>query len=188
MFYLVSTSPRRKKILKSLRIRFRALTPGYEEKNSSKSTPSGLVKKHALAKARSVLEKITAGTVLAADTIVYFRRKIIGKPKSMKEAARILARLQGNWHTVYTGVAIFKIRKGRVGKKVIYCEKTKVHLEKMTRRDILAYFKRVDPLDKAGAYAIQSKRSAIVDSVKGSLSNAVGLPLESFKKYLSMIK
>src|SRR3989338_3012614 len=110
MIYLASTSPRRKAILKSSGIPFRAVKPDYKEKKPARNlSPSFVVQKHALAKAISVAKKVRQGIVIGADTVVYFRGKIIGKPKDLKEAAGTLGALEGRWHVVYTGVALLKI-------------------------------------------------------------------------------
>src|SRR3989344_9158221 len=117
MIYLASTSPRRKAILKSSGIPFRAVKPDYKEgKSAGNLSPSTVVKKHALAKAMSVAKKIRRGIVIGADTVVYFRGKIIGKPKDLKEASRILGALAGRWHLVYTGVALLKTSAGTAKK------------------------------------------------------------------------
>jgi septum formation protein len=184
MIYLASTSPRRKQLLKKAGITFRILKPDYEEKNNSKSSPSKIVRMHALEKSESCMKQIKNGTILSADTIVYFEGEIIGKPKNMKEARLILCRLQDQWHTVYTGVAILKVVSGRVAKKTVFFEKTKVHLKALTPKGIANYFKKVNPLDKAGAYAIQSPHGGIVREVRGLFSNAVGLPIEKVIKKL----
>ena len=184
MIYLASTSPRRKKILQKLRLRFRVISTSYEEKNETNKPPSVLVKKHALAKAVSCVSKVRDGIILGADTLVYCKNNIIGKPKNLKEASEILYHLQGGWHTVYTGVAILHIKHGRMLKKTVFSERTRVRLRAMNRMAINSYFKKINPLDKAGAYAIQSKQVNIVEEVRGSLTNAIGLPMERLKRYL----
>ena len=183
MIYLASTSPRRKKILKDLGIRFRVLSTRYHEKDLPGTGPAKLVRTHALGKALSAAHLIIHGKILSADTVVYFKNKIIGKPKNRREAFRILSMLQGRWHEVYTGVAIFEIKNKKIHKRRVFTEKTKVCLRPMNRAAILKYFKRVNPLDKAGAYAIQSRRFGIVVEIKGSFSNAVGLPLEKLSGF-----
>ncbi len=183
MIYLASTSPRRKSLLKEAGICFRILKPDYDENPNLKGTPSCVVQIHAVKKVESCQKKIKSGTILAADTIVYHQGKIIGKPKDMKDAHFILGKLQGRWHLVYTGVAMFWIVSGRLTKKIVFSEKTKVRLKPLTSKGITNYFKKVNPLDKAGAYAIQSSHGGIVEEVKGLFSNAVGLPIELiFKK------
>lgn len=166
-------------LLKKAGIAFRILRPAYEEgKEHLQRSPSQTVQIYALKKAESCRKRIQEGIILSADTIVYLDGKIIGKPKSRKKAEAMLANLQGRWHCVYTGVAVLKIVSGRVVKKFVFFEKTQVRLKTLTAKGIKNYFKKVNPLDKAGAYAIQSPHGGIVQDVKGSFSNAVGLPME----------
>lgn len=184
LIYLASTSPRRRALLKKKGITFRILKPNYEEDKGLKASPFKIVQIHAAEKAHSCVGRVKNGILLAADTIVYLGGEIIGKPKNMKNARLILGKLQGRWHSVYTGVAIFKITGGKVIKRIVFFEKTGVHLKKLTARGIKNYFKKVSPLDKAGAYALQSRQGNIVQKVKGSFSNAVGLPVEKLLKKL----
>ena len=178
MIYLASTSPRRKMLLRKAGITFHILKPDYEEDDGLKAPPSQVVQIHAVKKAESCMGGVRNGMILAADTIVYHKGEMIGKPKDMKKACLMLGKLQGKWHSVYTGVAILKMVSGRAVKKTVFFEKTKVHLRRLTPKGIEHYFKRVNPLDKAGAYAIQSPRGGIVQEVRGLFSNAVGLPVE----------
>lgn len=184
MIYLASSSPRRKQLLKKAGVSLRILRPGYEERDGLKGAPSKIVRMHAVKKALSCMAQVQDGTILAADTIVCLEGKIIGKPKNRKEASLILGKLQGRWHSVYTGVAIVRVVSGRVLKKTVFFEKTRVFLKPLSREGIENYFKKVNPLDKAGAYAIQSPHGGIVQEVKGLFSNAVGLPVEKVLKKL----
>ena len=190
MIYLASTSPRRKKILKELGIVFKTVTPDYVEENTAGAAPkpASLVKRHALAKAVSCLSKVKEGRIIGADTIVYCQKRIIGKPRHYQDALRIAGFLRDRWHTVYTGVALLTVKGHRVRKKKVFYEKTKVRLKPMTRRETEKYFKKINPLDKAGAYAIQSKRASIIAEIKGSISNAMGLPVEKLTGRSSLLK
>ena len=187
VIYLASTSPRRKALLKKAGIRFRILRPSYEEDQNLKGPPAKIVRVHAMRKAESCAGQIRDGIVLAADTIVYLQGEIIGKPENKKEARRILKKLQGTCHSVYTGVAIFKIISGRVKKKIVFFEKTVVRLKPFTCEEIENYLKKINPMDKAGAYAVQSRHTRVIQKVKGSFSNAVGLPIEKTVKKLRRI-
>ena len=184
VIYLASSSPRRRAILKDLGIPFRRVLPAYEETPLPGRRPSRVVRTHALEKARSAARRFLSGVVLGADTVVYCGGQIIGKPADRKAALRTLLRLQGRWHTVYTGVALLWLERGRVVKKRLHVETTRVRLRKMNRAAALAYFRRVHPLDKAGAYAIQSRRAGVVEEIRGSFSNAMGLPVESLREFL----
>jgi septum formation protein len=182
--YLASTSPRRKSLLKKAGIPFLVIRPPHKEDENLKASPSRLVRIHAAAKAASCVNQIKNGFVLSADTVVALKGKIFGKPRNMKEAHRMLARLQGCWQSVYTGVAIFKVRHGRAVKEIVFYEKTKILLKKMDSAEIFRYFKKVNPLDKAGACSIQSSRGGLLEKISGSFSNAVGLPVETLVKIL----
>lgn len=186
--YLASVSPRRRALLKAARVRFAVLKPRYRETFPRAARPAALVRMHALGKALSAARQVRDGFVLGADTVVFHRNKIIGKPRSMKEASRVLRSLQGVWHRVYTGVALVEIRSGLVLSKKVFVEKTDVKLKKMTKDRSAAYLKKIGPLDKAGAYAIQSRRADIVESVRGSVSNAAGLPMEALKRRCPVLR
>jgi septum formation protein len=180
--FLASVSPRRRRLLTEYKIAFRVIRPLYREANDGTCHPAASVRRHALGKALSVVRKVRKGTILSADTVVYYKGKIIGKPKDRREAVRILSRLEGRTHTVYTGVALLTVRGGRVRKKTVFTEKTRVRLLPMSHAMIVRYFKKINPLDKAGAYAIQSARMNIVAEIKGSFTNAVGLPMEIIRR------
>ena len=181
MLYLASVSPRRAKLLREAGVPFKKLKTDYRERDSSQPRPAGLVKKHALGKALAAARKIKNGKILAADTVVYFRGKIIGKPSGRHDAFKTLSRLAGNWHTVYTGVAFLEVLGRRVLRRRLFCEKTDVLLKRMDPKGIRAYFSRMSPLDKAGSYAIQQSCGGVVERMRGSFSNAVGLPMERLK-------
>ena len=185
MIYLASTSPRRRALLKKAGVSFRILKPDYHEGKNDLGSPSRRVVRHALGKALSCKKYVEAGTILAADTLVFAGGEGFGKPRNLKEARLMLGKLQGRWHVVYTGVAILKIGGGRVLQKKTFFEKTRVRIKKLSSAGIGNYFKSVFPLDKAGAYAIQSPTGGIVEAVRGFFTNAVGLPVE---KVLSKIR
>lgn len=185
MITLASSSPRRKQILKAHGIPFRVISPSYVEKNILKKRPAQLVRMHAVGKAMSVVEKVSSGTILSADSIVYCGGRIIGKPRSLKEAGHFLRLLQGRWQTVYTGVAILRVEDGKIRKKIVFVEKTRIFLEKMDPKQIKTYFRKVNPLDKAGGYALQAGKFSGTKRIHGSYFNAVGLPIE---RILGIIK
>lgn len=178
MIILASTSPRRKRILKAMKVKFRCISPDYHEHDPAGVPVRQLVKRHALGKALSVARKVSSGIIIGCDTLVYCKKKVIGKPKNLKDAFRILGTLQGTRHEVYTGVAILWVKKSKTHKRMVFCEKTVVRLKKMGRQEMAASFRKFNPLDKAGAYAIQSKNSGVFQVIRGSYLNAVGLPAE----------
>ncbi len=188
MLYLASGSPRRARLLKEARLRYRVLKTDYKESHPRGMSPALVVRKNALGKALAASGAIKKGIILAADTIVYCNHEIIGKPKNRRAAEKILYSLQGRWHTVYTGVVFLKMNGRKIEKKIMFHEKTTVRLLKMSLPQIRRYFQCINPMDKAGAYAIQTQSNPIVKELRGSFSNAVGLPMEKLKKRLDMLK
>ena len=188
MIILASSSPRRRALLKKAGIRFRVMQPSYRERDRGWLPVVSLTKRHALGKALSVASGVRDGIVLGADTVVTCDGRIAGKPRTMKHAERMLGRLQGRWQDVVTGVALVRVRGGRVRRRLLFYEKTKVRLRKMDEKEIRRYFRRVNPLDKPGAYALQAGPDGAAQRVRGSWSNAVGLPMEKLKKFLRMLR
>ena len=176
--FLASVSPRRKALLRAAGVRFRVIAPSYHEPFKAGEKPRAAVLRHALAKALSVRRRVANGVVIGSDTVVYFNKRIIGKPKDRKHAFRILSAMQGRTHQVFTGVALVRFKAHRPERLALFAERSDVRLKPMDRAAIGRYFRTVNPLDKAGAYAAQSKKGSIVMSVKGSFSNVVGLPVE----------
>ena len=179
--YLASASPRRREILRKIKIPFKRIVSTYEEKNNSSANPKKLVLRHACQKALHA-KAPKPGLILGADTIVWCKGKVLGKPKSMKEAEKMLCLISGREHRVFTGIALLDTATGKIKSRAV---STRVRIKKMTLPEIRNYFTKVDPLDKAGAYAIQMKPQ-IVERIKGSYSNVVGLPVEALLKMLKI--
>ncbi|OQA57565.1 MAG: Maf-like protein YhdE [Candidatus Omnitrophica bacterium ADurb.Bin277] len=171
LIYLSSQSDRRKAILKNLKIKFRVVPSLYRERILPACSPRDLVLKHAFGKVRNASLPRTARYVLAADTLVW-RQRFYGKPRSRAEAARMLRSLSGKVHEVHTGVVLWDRKR-----ELFFAghERTRVSFRKLSPKAIRDYLRSVNPLDKAGAYAIQ-EGPRIVKSIQGSYSNVVGLP------------
>ena len=139
---------------------------------------------NACRKARAVAKKFPDAIVLGADTLVYLDRetKLFGKPTSRKDAERMLQELQGRTHAVITGVCLLHLRGHR---QRVFAEWTDVKFHPLTTKQIQEYLALMDPLDKAGAYAIQEHGERIVAEISGSYSNVVGLPVEKLRAELS---
>ncbi len=180
VIYLASVSPRRREILKMMKIPFRVVKSTYREEHHSHLHPRALVVRHAVGKARLAVLPKTARFVLGADTLVYAQKKILGKPKTEKEALKMLSLISGKTHHVYTGVALWDRKTLKIEKAV---SKTKVYVKKLSKKEARAYIREVNSLDKAGAYAIQMKPK-IVTKIEGSRSNVIGLPEEVVRKIL----
>lgn len=175
MIILASASPRRRELLSRIARDFEVRASGADEKTPYKR-PHLYVVDLAERKAASVAEGAKAGdTVVAADTIVYFRGRVLNKPRDEKEAAEFLRMLSGKKHGVYTGVCV--IKKGADGQcrqESYYC-RSEVEFNALGEDFIEAYVKSGSPLDKAGAYGIQDE--GVVKRVIGDRDNVVGLPL-----------
>jgi len=171
---LASGSPRRRMMLKTIGIPFKIELSTYEEKHDIHKRPHAIVTVHARNKAAEVAMRVQKGIVIGADTLVYRDGKVYGKPKDMREARRMLKELQGRKHAVYTGLAVYDAgaKKWEVG-----YERTAVTMRVLTGGEIEHYFSLMDPLDKAGAYAIQDAGSLIIERIEGCYYNVLGFPI-----------
>jgi len=183
--YLASQSPRRKKLLKQLGIKFKSLTLNFHEEIADGEHPIKTVKRLALHKSDYASKKIKNGIIITADTIVVLKKEIIGKPKSKKDAFDILSKLSNRRHTVYTG---FVIRNLNNKKTIVDYEKTNVTFRLLTVNEISNYIRSGSPMDKAGAYGIQDDFGAVfVKKINGCYYNVVGLPLSKVYKALQEV-
>jgi len=171
---LASASPRRRRILEGLELDFVVDPTGIPEDAAAGETPAEHVVRLARAKADASARGRDRGTVLGADTIVVLDGALLGKPEGPADAARMLRTISGRWHEVYTGIALVRCSDGAV---VSGFERTRVLVRDLTGREIDAYVAGGEPLDKAGAYAIQECGAALVERVDGCFYNVVGLPV-----------
>jgi len=169
---LASTSPRRKKLLSKTGLVFETKESGYEEEMNLPMSPEELVKHISFNKAKTVFENNKDAIVIAADTFVVFNGRYIGKPKTEEEARNMLKLLSGQEHEIITGVTI--IGKDKI---VSFNSKAKVYMKNLSSETIDNYIKTGEPLDKAGAYAIQGKGAILIDKINGDFFGAVGLPI-----------
>ncbi len=185
---LASASPRRVKLLRQVGLKFTIIKPFLDEssviRKFKKSGTKKLVKLLSLGKAIWVcLNKPLNGNeiIVGFDTAIECRKKIIGKPKDINDAMKIILFLSNKEHKVYTGIGLIDLKK-----KIIISdsEVTKVFMKKISKQEAKAYIKTKEPLDKAGAYAIQGKGKKFIRRISGDYFNVVGLPL---KRFLSMI-
>jgi MAF protein len=175
---LASRSPRRRELLAHLGVPFRVVVPEIEEDSAPASSgqPEELGEALALAKADAVAGEEGEGVVIAADTIVVHGDTILGKPADGAAAEATLSRLRGRMHRVITGLAVVDASSGqRAASHVV----TAVRMRDYSDAEIAAYVARGEPLDKAGAYAIQDKQFQPVASYDGCYCNVVGLPLKA---------
>jgi len=178
---LASASPRRKEILEKTGLQFIVDAGDYEEDLSLRMPARRLARYLSCEKAKAVAEKYKNAIIIAADTIISLDDKVFGKPHTNSEAIKMLNILNGRDHDVITGFTIMDTGEGQsVSRSVV----TKVYFRKMTIREIEAYVRTGEPLDKAGAYAIQGIGAAIVKKIEGDYNNVVGLPINALMKAL----
>lgn len=169
---LASGSPRRAEILRSVGWEFEKAIPDVDESVIAGEAPEKYVQRLAAEKASEVLGEHEGKIVLAADTTVVIDGEIIGKPVDADDARRMISMLSGNWHEVLTGVAIAKNGSTRVG-----LQTTRVKFAPMKKAEIDFLVEKGDPLDKAGAYAVQAQAALFIESIEGDYWNVVGLPI-----------
>ena len=180
--FLASKSPRRRKLLKQLGINFKSFSVDLHEDIFDGEHPVKTVKRLALHKSDAAVKKVKKGIVITADTIVVLDKEIIGKPKNKKDAFKILSKLSGRTHIVYTGYVILNLETEKI---ITDFEKTKVTFRKLSPKEIKDYIETGSPMDKAGAYGIQDDFGAVfVERIDGCYYNVVGLPLAKVYKSL----
>lgn len=174
MLYLASASPRRHELLQQLGVECRVRPANVDETSLPGEAPGDYVRRVAIDKARAVAASTgePAALVLAADTAVVHDREIFGKPTDRADALRMLTALSGSAHEVYSGVAV--IRDGDC-RAAVSC--SVVRFRPLSQAEAEAYWATGEPADKAGAYAIQGRGAMFVESLEGSYSGVVGLPL-----------
>ena len=182
--FLASKSPRRKKLLKQLNLKFKSVDLHFHEKINDGENPIFLVKRLSIEKLNKALLKIKNGIIITADTIVVIDNHILGKPKNKIDARRILKKLSGRTHNVYTGYSIYNSDNNKI---ITDFEKTLVTFRKLTNYEIDDYISTGSPMDKAGAYGIQDDFGAVfIEKINGCYYNVVGLPLA--KVYHSLLR
>jgi septum formation protein len=181
-FILASASPRRAELLSQLQPDFRVVPSDATEVAHEHLSPQEVCQLNAHRKARAVAKKIPDALVLGADTLVFLDGEIFGKPRDLAEARRMLARLQGRTHQVVTGVSLIHLRLHR---ERLFAASTDVTFHPLDAGQIRGYLAGVNPLDKAGAYALQESGEKIISEISGSYSNVVGLPVERLREELA---
>lgn len=169
---LASGSPRRAEILNSVGWPFEKAVPDVDESVIEGESPEDYVQRLAASKAEAVVANYPNELILAADTTVVIHEQIIGKPVDLEDARLMIAMLSGNWHEVLTGVAVAKDGETKVG-----LQRTRVKFARMTDAEIDFLVELGDPLDKAGAYAVQAQAALFIEGIEGDYWNVVGLPI-----------
>jgi len=171
---LVSGSPRRRELLTSIDIDFEVIKSDVPEVRAAGESPEEYVARLSREKAAAVAQQHPGRWIVAADTTVYLGDELLEKPADVDDARRMLATIAGRTHTVYTAVTVMNAARGYGDTRIA---ETEVRMAAMTPREIDWYAKSGEGLDKAGAYAAQGIGAMFIDSIHGSYTNVVGLPL-----------
>jgi septum formation protein len=179
---LASGSPRRSALMRLLHDDFLVVVSAASECDAGHFTPHEVCQLNAHRKAHVVAKHHPDALVIGADTEVALDTQIFGKPQDRASAEEMLLELQGKTHEVVTGVCLLQRRNHR---ERLFAVSTRVRFHPLTRKQVQAYLDQINPLDKAGAYAIQEHGELIVESIEGSLTNVVGLPIEALREELT---
>ncbi|NIA29372.1 MAG: septum formation inhibitor Maf [Actinobacteria bacterium] len=180
---LASQSPRRADLLSLIGFDFDVRPSRIDEDSIRETEPEKHVKALSLAKAKKVARSVEKGLVVGADTIVVLNGEILGKPSSPEDAARMLRKLSGRVHKVYTGFTIIEMPGGRT---VSDFEMTAVRFRQLADWEIKNYVSTQNPMDKAGAYGIQDQSAVFAERIEGCFYNVVGFPLTKF--YVTLLE
>jgi septum formation protein len=178
---LASTSERRRDILNLLGLPFQVVAPLYEEETLAELSPYEEVIRFSKEKARSVIHQFDQSIIIGSDTLIEFQGRKIGKPKGPRDAKEILATLRGNSHDILTGVALYNTQEATFTTSV---EIVQVKMRHYSDREIEEYVASGEPMDKAGAYALQGKGRELIDKLEGDYLAAIGLALKPIAGYL----
>jgi septum formation protein len=177
---LGSCSPRRREILGYFSLPFRQLHPSFDEESVPfRGDPVAYVNEIARGKALALAKDYPQEIILTADTTVYANGRVYAKPANLKEAHGMLRELSGQAHSVFTGVCIHTPKQ-----EFLEAEETRVIFNNLTETEIVAYASAIQPLDKAGGYAIQENGGLIVKRIEGCYYNVMGLPLQTVRRGL----
>ena len=181
---LASTSPRREQLLRRMGLRFVVVRPDGVEEELVGAAPDVLALQNARHKARAVAGRHPQSMVIGADTIVVLDGKIFGKPRDREEAVAMLTQLAGHRHEVITAICLIH---RSLDTEISFTDMTRVWMRALSEAQIGDYLDKINPLDKAGAYAIQEHGEGIVERIEGSFDNVVGLPTERLRATLERI-
>jgi len=184
-FILASSSPRRIDILKKAGIDFEVIFPENIEERNISSDPVSHVLELSRKKAESIAKRVIDSLILGADTIVVLNGEILGKPRDSEEAFKMLKKLSGKEHQVYTGISLVDNKEE---KTLSGYQLTKVKFNQLKDKEIKDYIDTGESLDKAGAYGIQGMGNFLVEKIDGDLDNVIGLPLRKLKELLIKIR
>ena len=181
---LASASPRRSELLTSMNIEFEVVPSHVEELLDGYDFIPDLCEANARIKAEPIADLHPECLVLAADTMVYLEDIVYGKPTDLEDAHQMISKLQGRTHQVTTGVSLI-YHNEEINRSLSVI--TNVTFLTLSSKQISEYLNKIDPLDKAGGYAIQEHKELISKKVSGSISNVIGLPVERLKEELNSL-
>ncbi len=174
---LASASPRRRELMGYTGLQFTVQVADVEE--TRQGTPKEIVEQNAKLKGLAVAKQHPDCVVLSADTVVAIQEQVLGKPKDEEDAVRMLHMLEGAWHEVYTGVTLIWPKHEKTVSDI-----SRVHFSPLSDAVIRRHVKTGEPMDKAGAYALQGIGGMFVDRIEGSYSNVIGLPMALVRSLL----
>jgi septum formation protein len=181
--FLASTSPRRQHLMKEIGFDFEVVRPDTDEIEKKGESPQKMVERFASEKAMAAIEKLkdsySSGVLISADTTVVSpdKKSVLNKPTSTLEAVKMLKAISGKTHTVLTGYVICEFKHGKVKRWHIEVVRTLVKIRKLRPKEIADYIKTGEPMDKAGSYGAQGIGMCLIEEIRGSYSNVVGLPM-----------
>ena len=181
--YLASASPRRRTLLTGAGVPFTVCAADVDEHVPADWPPHKIVMNLAQRKAEAVAEQFPGAYVIGADTLVSCRGRVLGKPRDAADAAAMLQMLSARTHQVQTGVCVILPN----GTELTFCETSHVTFRPLTASQIAAYVASGEPMDKAGAYAIQGNGRTLIDHFSGDYANIIGLPVDRLVMILQMV-
>ena len=182
---LASSSERRRRLMEEAGYDFEVTVPALKEDHLKSNDPRVLAESLAYAKARQVADGLDDGVIIGADTIVSLAGEVIGKPEDEAQAREILKRLSATTHQVITGLCLVSARRGE---RLMGAEVTRVTMKEMSEEDFESYIRSGEGVGKAGAYAIQESGDRFVQSIEGSFTNVVGLPMKLLADFLDVME
>lgn len=182
---LASRSPARFKILREAGIPVERAFPDVDESRLRGETVRHYVMRIAEAKAKKIAKKERDAIIIAVDTVISYKSHIFGKPKNKKEARKFLKTLSGKMHRVFSGTVVINSKSGKTLKKIIV---TKVKFAKLSNEIIDWYIKTGEPMHAAGAYSIQSKGRALIESLDGCFTNVIGVSISQIFQMIKSVK
>ncbi len=178
---LASSSPRRQDLLRSVGLSFEVCVQPVDEHLSG--SPGEVVSTLAERKARAVAARHPDKLIIGADTLVYAKGQTLGKPIDAQDALRMLRLLSDSWHSVYSGLCVYDAARDVA---LVRHVETRVRMARLSEQMMLDYIATGEPMDKAGAYALQGIAGLFVSEIQGSPSNVIGLPLQTLRELLDL--